>query len=1714
MFVVNSKTYGAAIILVVIYINYGDSCSSDPPAPPPDCSGVYHPHHGHVSCSNGNRHESRCTYSCSSGFGICSGRNHCFTCNSGHWGPGDINPPCCDIQAPTITCPSSITKKADALLTSTVVEWSPAVAQDNYGTPSVSLTSTKLSGSTFTEGTHTISYEACDPAGYKNDCSFTVTVTVNRCDRPIDVEHQTMICNDPEFKYGTTCLFSCNAGWCLDGGNELLCDNQGSWNTDQPACTPIQCPSLTPPANGYIVSCSSALPPGVTTAGTTAVPPTTITALPPDVTTAETTAVPPATTVLSPGVTTAGTTAVPPATTALPPGVTSAGTLTLPPATTTPPPGVTTAGTTTVPPTTTTLPPGVTTAGTTTVPPATTTALPPDVTTARTTTVSPATMTLPLGVTTVGTTTVPPATTPLPPGVTTAETTAVPPATTTLPPGVTTAGTTTVPQATTTLPPGVTTAGTTTVPPETTTPPPGVTTAGTMTVPPSTTTLPPGVTTAGTTTVPPATTTVQPEVTTIAPTTAPVILPVGSECDIACDDGYRLSDNNARRFCQIQVGYGCSAAWSGHDIVCNRVMCPLLVVSSPASITGCTAGTEAVPSGTSCQLQCPDGYRSVGDEHEAVCNGDGTWSNEDFQCEVISCDSLQEVFPAYHSSCNKAPEKDEVGASCQWYCRTGYFYSGGSNVSTCQPDGTWDFTDFTCEAITCSTLTATSPAVLECSGSAGQYSFGTSCQWSCDSGYRGIGSDISTCLADGTWDKQDFVCEEITCASLVEPHPSYHTGCNKPPDGTDEVGDICQWHCRSGFYGTGTNTSTCLPDGTWDNANYNCQVVQCEPLDIPSNGAMVCDITANVKFCYINCRDDFDIPRSVSRDDDFQQPYVCRDGDWENSEYKVPDCEGTRRPSHLLGSVDLYYYSDAPCNGENIIQEIEANFEALILDSIYSTEYCEGGCGVKNVEVFCGSRRRRNAESNINWRMHGKTTIKDQKRLDALLRHTMRQKGSKTKQVKRNSPYEFTVSFDITMTFNPDPDSDLVDASWDAVDNLYYMMDELYVMAENDQLVPDVDGMDIDTRLQDGYPINYWDEEVSPECDPGYVEATGSLLCTACFLGTYNVNGGCEGCPIGTYQDEKAQIECKLCPEGMSTLRTGSQNITDCKTICHPGQYSTTGLAPCTDCSVGSYQPLTRSTECILCPDGQSTVQSGCQSQDNCEDVCLPGEISSTGIVPCTACSRGSYQPDQMATECLSCPIGQNTAQEGSQFQSDCKEQCLPGSWSSTGLTPCMECEVNSYQTESGQTECTSCPDNTGTIETGANSPSQCVVTHCSALPVDAFTNEVSVRCTDSNSVGSNCTFLCQEGYEMTGISEHGETLVCLGDGTWNMNITSFEPICEVKSCETAIPPLPPHARVDTRYPCSNQYGSSCKIVCEDRTVLRGSSQATCDYDSVTEQTYWSWDQEPYCLGKDQTCPSLPRPQNGFWACNQRGSVCNLRCLDGKDVRKSEETQYICSNGVWAPSLPSVIACKQTTPGKDIKQTNDAQFDSADNCTDVELLQRIREGVVTYLNSTFFGETCQDKCVVQDVEVSCEENTESDRRRRRRRKRQEPNVFKMEVYFTLKKKVNETATNDDIADDVEAISFITQKISREIQDGTFNAYVGGMSIASIPVNGSPLESSEIVQTCPGGYSKAASTLTCIACDVNTYETNGECHSCPSNQYQPQEGQTSCIVPQN
>lgn len=56
-------------------------------------------------------------------------------------------------------------------------------------------------------------------------------------------------------------------------------------------------------------------------------------------------------------------------------------------------------------------------------------------------------------------------------------------------------------------------------------------------------------------------------------------------------------------------------------------------------------------------------------------------------------------------------------------------------------------------------------------------------------------------------------------------------------------------------------------------------------------------------------------------------------------------------------------------------------------------------------------------------------------------------------------------------------------------------------------------------------------------------------LTVNCPIGYYlNISKKeCQECPKGFYQDSEAQVGCKSCPLGMSTVGKRSQNSSDCK---------------------------------------------------------------------------------------------------------------------------------------------------------------------------------------------------------------------------------------------------------------------------------------------------------------------------------------------------------------------------------------------------------------------------------------------------------------------------------------------------------------------------------------------------------------------------------------
>ena len=71
---------------------------------------------------------------------------------------------------------------------------------------------------------------------------------------------------------------------------------------------------------------------------------------------------------------------------------------------------------------------------------------------------------------------------------------------------------------------------------------------------------------------------------------------------------------------------------------------------------------------------------------------------------------------------------------------------------------------------------------------------------------------------------------------------------------------------------------------------------------------------------------------------------------------------------------------------------------------------------------------------------------------------------------------------------------------------------------------------------------------------------------------------------------------------------------------------------------------------------------------------CPAGFYGAKASTTCSLCPRGTYQDEPRQGSCKQCPEGTWTAEEGSKAQGDCVPVCGFGSYSPSGLVPCLEC--------------------------------------------------------------------------------------------------------------------------------------------------------------------------------------------------------------------------------------------------------------------------------------------------------------------------------------------------------------------------------------------------------------------------------------------------------
>jgi hypothetical protein len=300
-------------------------------------------------------------------------------------------------------------------------------------------------------------------------------------------------------------------------------------------------------------------------------------------------------------------------------------------------------------------------------------------------------------------------------------------------------------------------------------------------------------------------------------------------------------------------------------------------------------------------------------------------------------------------------------------------------------------------------------------------------------------------------------------------------------------------------------------------------------------------------------------------------------------------------------------------------------------------------------------------------------------------------------------------------------------------------------------------------------------------CNPGTYRyncgdgTRGGGICSDCEPGTYSnaySASVCSDCPYNTFQPDPSKTFCYQCV--FVTSNPGSYMQVPCgkgnwgsPAVCNAGTY-TTGQTEtsCTTC-VGSYQPASGQTGCLIC---SAQCTAGYYKSPPCG-----GAVD--GI--CVACSIGTYASLDGATQCLACictPGGFFSTTCGSNNPGTCTA-CPIGYYTGlNGLSVCSACSSGTYSTVSGASACLACicaPGGFFSTPCGTNNPGT-----CTACPIGYYTglNGLSVcsACIaqtgySSVSGSSACTActLCRAGNSIIcGGSSSGQCLAC-GQGTY-----------------------------------------------------------------------------------------------------------------------------------------------------------------------------------------------------------------------------------------------------------------------------------------------------------------------------------------------------------
>ncbi|XP_047481240.1 LOW QUALITY PROTEIN: sushi, von Willebrand factor type A, EGF and pentraxin domain-containing protein 1-like [Penaeus chinensis] len=324
-----------------------------------------------------------------------------------------------------------------------------------------------------------------------------------------------------------------------------------------------------------------------------------------------------------------------------------------------------------------------------------------------------------------------------------------------------------------------------------------------------------------------------------------------------CNEGYLMTGHKLR-VCQAD------GTWSESSPVCNIVNC-----TKPQGPSNAKIRMSGLFFGSYIEVVCNPGYTMDGDK-DLMCNADGNWDKEMPYCLPVICPPAPQLPYATYNSSEKQFEAFTV---LKYTCDSGYRSAGSNNILTCGATGEWEG-----EAIQCQPVDCGDPGTLPNGDIGGSnHTFGSVITFTCNPGYKLLGSPTAECLADGSWSNYVTSCIQILC-----PSPLQITNGKIVSGGSGSTfGASVTYECGPGYIMTGDATRTCTDSGSWTGDNPQCKPVTCpepfEALNAEREGDIF-EFDHSIKY---KCTEGF----TMQGEDEI----TCRaDGTWSDA---VPVCE-------------------------------------------------------------------------------------------------------------------------------------------------------------------------------------------------------------------------------------------------------------------------------------------------------------------------------------------------------------------------------------------------------------------------------------------------------------------------------------------------------------------------------------------------------------------------------------------------------------------------------------------------------------------------------------------------------------------------------------------------------------------------------------------------------------------------------------------------------